>query len=57
VAEALARIIDEPAAARAMGERGRELARSRYSWESIGRAMAAQYRQVAGRRPSPVPAS
>jgi len=57
MADALGRIIDEPATARAMGERGRALARSRYSWDSIGRAMAEQYRRIAGRRPSPVPVS
>jgi glycosyltransferase involved in cell wall biosynthesis len=57
MAEALGRILDEPAAARAMGERGRELARSRYSWESIGRAMAEQYRHVTARRASPASVS
>jgi glycosyltransferase involved in cell wall biosynthesis len=54
VAAALGRIFDEPDAARAMGARGRALARARYSWDSIGRAMAEQYRRVAAARSRPV---
>ena len=48
VAAALSSILDDPAAARAMGERGQTLVRAKYSWDSIARAMADQYRWLAG---------
>jgi glycosyltransferase involved in cell wall biosynthesis len=54
VAAAIERILDEPETARAMGARGRALARARYSWDSIGRAMAEQYRLVTAARSRPV---
>ena len=47
VAAALASILDDPAAARAMGARGQALVRTKYSWDSIARAMTEQYRRVA----------
>jgi glycosyltransferase involved in cell wall biosynthesis len=49
IASALLRLMADPAAARAMGERGRVLARTRYSWDSIARAMADRYEAVAAR--------
>lgn len=50
IASALVRLLGDRAAARRMGERGRALARSRYSWDSIARAMADRYEAVAGAR-------
>jgi glycosyltransferase involved in cell wall biosynthesis len=49
IAEALLQVLRDPERARSMGERGRMLARSKYSWDSIAGAMADQYRRVAAR--------
>jgi glycosyltransferase involved in cell wall biosynthesis len=49
IGAALARLLDDPARARAMGDRGRALARGRYAWDAIGRGMAAEYREIAAR--------
>jgi glycosyltransferase involved in cell wall biosynthesis len=51
IASGLVALLNHPAKAREMGERGRALVRAQYSWDSIGRAMAEQYRVfVSGRR-------
>jgi glycosyltransferase involved in cell wall biosynthesis len=50
IASALLALLNDPAKAREMGERGRALVRARYSWDSIGRAMAEQYRMAASSR-------
>jgi glycosyltransferase involved in cell wall biosynthesis len=46
IAEALEAIADQPDAARAMGDRGARVARERYSWTAVGRAMADCYADV-----------
>jgi phosphatidylinositol alpha-1,6-mannosyltransferase len=50
IASALVELLGDPAGAREMGERGRALVRTRYSWDSIGQAMAEQYRVAVSRR-------
>jgi glycosyltransferase involved in cell wall biosynthesis len=50
IAGALGRLLDEPAQARAMGDKGRALARAKYSWDSIAGGMAERYRDVVARR-------
>lgn len=47
IAGAVAALLDDPAKAREMGARGKALAQRRYSWDSIGRAMAERYRSAA----------
>jgi glycosyltransferase involved in cell wall biosynthesis len=49
LAAAALRLLADPAGARAMGARGRELVRLRHSWPAIGRRMAALYADAAGR--------
>jgi glycosyltransferase involved in cell wall biosynthesis len=49
VADALGRLLSDPAWARAMGQKGRALARAKYSWDSIARAMAGHYEDVVTR--------
>jgi len=49
IADALERLLADPAEARAMGARGRELIASRYGWEPIARTIEARYRDIAGR--------
>lgn len=46
IAQGVLRVLDDPAEARAMGERGRALARAKYGWDSVARAMADQYASV-----------
>jgi len=46
----LRRIAGDPAAAAAMGRRGRDLARRRYAWPAIAPALEALYRGVIGSR-------
>ena len=53
VAAALDRILANPSAARAMGERGRALAASTYGWSSVAAEFVDRYRAL---RSSPVPA-
>jgi glycosyltransferase involved in cell wall biosynthesis len=43
IAQALARLVAAPEAAREMGARGRALAESRYTWPAVARAFAEQY--------------
>jgi glycosyltransferase involved in cell wall biosynthesis len=50
IASALVALLSDPKKAHEMGERGRALVRARYSWDSIGQAMAEQYRVAASRR-------
>jgi phosphatidylinositol alpha-1,6-mannosyltransferase len=50
IADALLEVLDHPAQAREMGERGGELVRARYGWDGVARAMAEQYQSVAGGR-------
>ena len=52
LAEAALRVLADPAEARAMGARGRELIRVRHSWPVIGRRMAERYAAAAGGRRS-----
>lgn len=58
IAAAVVRVLDDPAAARAMGDRGRLLAESAYGWTAIARAFAAEYERLAAPRAAslPVPA-
>ncbi len=56
VAAGLLRLLSQPEGARAMGQRGRVLARAKYSWDSIARAMADHYRAVLARRTALAPA-
>ena len=50
IGDALTRILRDPGAAAAMGERGRTVARARFDWTAIAAAMASHYGEVAGRR-------
>ncbi|MBT5415864.1 MAG: glycosyltransferase [Rhodospirillaceae bacterium] len=47
VAEALAGLIDDPEAARAMGEKGRALVADRFAWDRVADALIALYESVA----------
>ncbi len=47
VARQITALAADPAAARAMGEAGRRLARERYSWDSIARQLESVYRSLA----------
>ena len=51
LAAAVARVLDDPPAARAFGDAGRARART-YSWESVADRLEAIYEDVAGRRDS-----
>lgn len=51
IGDALDRLIARPAAARAMGQRGRDWARRTFGWEANGRAMVREYESVVGRHP------
>ena len=57
IARALGDLLRDQLAARAMGERGRALARDRYSWISTASAMLEHYREVVAGRTPPVPAA
>jgi glycosyltransferase involved in cell wall biosynthesis len=46
IADALLALLRDPEEARAMGKRGRTLARAKYSWDAIARAMADRYGAV-----------
>lgn len=46
-AEAIAYLLDHPAEARDMGERGRQAIENVYHWETEGRKLVALYRQLA----------
>jgi len=50
IAEALLTLLRDPEGARAMGERGRILARTKYSWDAIARTMAIRYEAVVDAR-------
>ncbi len=51
IADGLREILAQPSRAREMGERGRQLVRSRYAWDTVAGTMAEQYRVAAsGRR-------
>ena len=52
IADAVGRLVDDPASAAAMGKRGAAFARERFEWDSIGQRMAAVYENmlVRGRR-------
>lgn len=47
LAEAIGRLLDDPAGAQAMGRRGRQLVEQRYSWEAALAAMEAVYAGIA----------
>ena len=55
IGAALVRLLDDPVRARAMGEKGRALARARYAWDAIGRGMAERYREILARWPGLAP--
>lgn len=48
VSEAILQVLEDPSEARAMGDRGRELVRTRYAWSAVARDMIDHYRQVVG---------
>jgi glycosyltransferase involved in cell wall biosynthesis len=48
IAGAILEVLQQPSQARAMGERGRELARRRFAWPVIGREMANHYARALG---------
>lgn len=50
IAGALRRLIDRPADARAMGERGRAWIARAFGWDAIGRDMMHEYESIVGRR-------
>jgi glycosyltransferase involved in cell wall biosynthesis len=52
LAGAIARLLEDPAAAAAMGARGRELVRTRYSGPAVAGAMLAAYETAGARRGS-----
>ncbi|MBZ5555756.1 MAG: glycosyltransferase [Acidobacteriia bacterium] len=52
IGDALERLLARPAAAREMGQRGREWVRRAFAWDAIGRAMAREYESIAGHRPA-----
>jgi len=49
IAHGLERLLDDPTAARAMGERGRAWAARTLGWDAAGRAMLGAYESIAGR--------
>ncbi len=57
IADALLRLLRDPVHARQMGERGAALARAKYSWDLIARAMAERYESVAAAWPRHVTVS
>jgi glycosyltransferase involved in cell wall biosynthesis len=52
IAAALDHILEHPAAAKMMGERGRALVARRYTWDASARAIADGYARAAGVRPA-----
>src|ERR1700739_4407588 len=52
IAHALLDLLRDRVAARAMGDRGRALARERYSWNSMARRMIDYYHAALAGRPS-----
>jgi glycosyltransferase involved in cell wall biosynthesis len=50
IAAALLDLLSDPIGARAMGERGRALARTKYSWDAIAAAMAERYESAVAAR-------
>ena len=57
IARALLDLLRDPVAARAMGERGRTLARDRYSWNAVARVMLDHYRAALAGRPCAAPSA
>jgi glycosyltransferase involved in cell wall biosynthesis len=49
IADTLDRLLADPAAARAMGERARAWAIRTFGWDAIGRAMLREYESITGR--------
>jgi phosphatidyl-myo-inositol dimannoside synthase len=47
IADALHRVLSDPARAREMGRRGRALAETRYRWDVIAESFAAEYQALA----------
>jgi len=56
MAAALARLLDDPDEARALGARGRERIRREFDGETVRGALAAAYRRVLAARPTPAEA-
>ena len=46
IATAVGQVLDDPEEATRMGERGRDLARSKYSWEAVAKQIAEVYRSI-----------
>lgn len=55
IGAALVDLLDDRGRARLMGERGRALARSKYSWDAIAAAMVRHYRDVVAASPRVTP--
>ena len=51
IADALVHVLGERARGRAMGDRGRVLARTKYSWDAVARSMTDAYHAVLANRP------
>jgi glycosyltransferase involved in cell wall biosynthesis len=49
IGDALERLLANPAAAREMGQRGRDWVRRTFGWDANGRAMAREYESIVGR--------
>jgi glycosyltransferase involved in cell wall biosynthesis len=52
IGAALERVLAQPAAAREMGQRGREWVRRTFAWDANAGAMVREYEAIAGRRPA-----
>ncbi|MGQ9594799.1 MAG: glycosyltransferase [Anaerolineae bacterium] len=55
LAQALQRVLDDPALAQRLGEEGFRYVAEKFAWEHIADQMAALYREVAGSGPHPIP--
>ena len=55
MARAIAALLNDPAAARALGQRAALLVRSQYSWDHAAREFARLCEAAINRRQSPVP--
>lgn len=56
IATAIGKVLNNPAAARQMGEAGRELVLSRFTWPQVARQMIDAYQDALGIKPMPQPA-
>jgi glycosyltransferase involved in cell wall biosynthesis len=56
IAAGINTVLGDPAAAKRMGEAGRELVLSRFTWPQVARQMIEAYEDVLGKKPAPLPA-